>query len=227
MRQQPFLYEGTITKTVRLNSLLYLPPEYGDDTTTRLPLILFLHGAGERGDDLNILNNHGIPRLLAQGRDLPFVIVSPQCPPNSEWSLHMDALTALLDHMLDTYRIDRERVYLTGLSMGGRGAWLWAALNTERLAALAPICGRRPDILRNPPQAARLKDLPIWVFHGAQDKIVPVEESLKMVEALEACGGKPRLTVYPDAGHDSWTRTYDNAELYEWFLRQRRGGYQQ
>jgi predicted peptidase len=206
-------------KTVRVRYLLYLPPLYAE-SDERWPLMLFLHGAGERGADLEKVKIHGPPKLIAaEGKDFPFVIVSPQCPEDGWWSdeVQIETLDALLDHIVDRYRIDQHRIYVTGLSMGGFGVWRMAARYPDRFAAIAPICGGG-----DPKDAASIRHLPVWAFHGAEDKVVAVERSQEMVDALEKAGGDVTFTVYPQAGHDSWTQTYDDPELYEWFLKHRR-----
>ena len=222
MTQQARLLDQVITKTVQLPYLLFLPQGYGTDPEQRWPLILFLHGSGERGDDLEILKQHGIPRIVEGDPHFPFVAVSPQCRAHWDWSMEMDALDTLIQAIVAAYAVDERRIYLTGLSMGGRGAWQLAAPFPQRFAALAPVCGRRHDILRNTPNMAALKHLPVWVFHGARDEIVPLAESETLVDALRVAGGDVRLTVYPDAAHDSWTPAYDNPALYAWFLQHTR-----
>jgi predicted peptidase len=217
MPQQAHAFDATITKPVRLNYLIYLPKGYGENPDEKWPFILFLHGMGERGDDLELVKKHGIPKLLDTRDDFPFVVISPQCPPDGWWGEEVDALNALLDEALANYAIDPKRVYLTGMSMGGYGAWQLASLYPERFAAVVPICGGG-----NPAAASRLKDVPVWAFHGAKDAIVLLSESEKMVAGMRAVGGNVRFTVYPEADHDSWTLTYDNPELYEWLLQQRR-----
>jgi hypothetical protein len=129
----------------------------------------------------------------------------------------VETLDALLDSVIGTYRIDEDRVVLTGLSMGGQGTWQLAAARPDRFAAIAPVCGRG-----NPEAAHRLRRVPAWVFHGAQDDVVPIGESERMVAALERCAGDVRFTVYPDAGHDAWTATYERADLWDWLLSHRR-----
>ncbi len=210
-------FEKEITKTLSLRYLLYLPKGYGENKDKKWPLILFLHGAGERGSNLNLVKKHGPPKLVEQGRDLPFVIVSPQCPSESWWTEEFDALTALLDDIESKYAVDRSRVYLTGLSMGGFGSWALGCRYPQRFAAVAPICGGGEWFL-----VGRLKKTPVWVFHGAKDPVVPLRESQEMVASLKRAGGDVRLTVYPEAQHDSWTETYDNPKLYEWFLSHRK-----
>ncbi len=218
MKQQECKFEAQVLKTVRLNYLLYLPKGYDKDSSQKWPLILFLHGAGERGDDLNLVKIHGIPKIVEQRDDFPFIAVSPQCPRTSWWTMENESLNALLDDIVLKYDVDKDRIYLTGLSMGGFGTWTLATLYPERFAAIAPVCGGG-----DPEKVCVLKDVPAWVFHGAKDSTVSPEESKKMVKALEDCGGNVKLTIYPEAGHDSWTETYNNPELYEWFLKYKRG----
>ena len=200
-----------ITKTVEMRYLLYLPPDYNEDVKKRWPMMLYLHGSGERGDDLEQVKAHGPPKHIAQGQDYPLVVVSPQCPEDSWWDV--DELLALLDEVTESYRIDLDRVYVTGLSMGGFGTWYLAARQPERFAAIAPICGGGKVA-----DAPRLKDLPIWAFHGRKDGTVSPRKSREMVNAVNEAGGSAKLTVYPEADHDSWTQTYANPELYEWLL---------
>lgn len=206
-------FEGTITKSVSLKYHLYLPEGYGSEPGRAWPLILFLHGAGERGDDLERVKIHGLTKMLQGRPDFPFILVSPLCPADSWWTENLDAVSALLDEVIEGYAVDAGRVYLTGLSMGGQGAWHLATRHPERFAAVAPICGWGQPYL-----ACRLKDVPIWTFHGALDDTVPPEQSEEMVAAVNECGGGAQLTLYPDADHDSWTATYTNPELYEWLL---------
>lgn len=204
-------FSKEITITVKLNYLLFLPEGYEADAAKRWPLMLFLHGAGESGNDLKKVKVHGPPKIVETKKDFPFILVSPQSPGRG-WNA--DTLNALLDEIVKTYRVDPDRVYLTGLSMGGFGTWSLAAAHPERFAAIAPICGGG-----NPSDAGKLKDLPIWVFHGAKDPTVPLRSSQAMVNALkDAKAPDVKFTIYPDAGHDSWTETYDNPDLYTWFL---------
>jgi predicted peptidase len=185
------------------------------------PLVLFLHGAGERGSDLERVKAHGLPRELGAGNPLPESahVLAPQCPAESWWPFELHHLSTLLEDALARLPIDPTRIYLTGISMGGYGAWALAIKHPERFAALAPVCGGGTPLL-----AARLKALPIWAFHGAEDEVVPLEESERMVSAVNAAGGQAKLTVYPEVGHDSWTLTYRDPALYTWMFAQRRGG---
>jgi predicted peptidase len=209
-------FEKKLSKTLAIDYLLYLPQGYGR-TEQKWPLILFLHGAGERGKDLNKVKEHGPPKIVDQGKALPFVIVSPQCPEELWWTDEVEVLINLLDEIESSYAIDTQRVYLTGLSMGGFGTWALASKYPERFAAIAPICGGG-----EPFSTRRLKNVPVWVFHGADDPLVSLERSEEMVEMAKKMGVDIKFTVYPDIGHDSWTRTYDNQRLYDWFLEHRK-----
>lgn len=221
MQVHPLELDQEIVKRVQLRYLLWLPTGYAHGAQV-WPLILFLHGSGERGDDLARVMDYGLPQRLAHGFDLPAIVAAPQCPLNGDWTLQDDALLALVDDLCATYAIDLRRIYLTGLSMGGRGAWRLAAAHPERFAALVPICGRRPDGVRSAETLCPLCALPIWVFHGAQDQVVPIEESDAMVAALRACGATVRYTIYPDVGHNAWTPAYAEPELYRWLFDQQR-----
>ncbi len=197
---------------ITMHYLIYLPKDY--DGKKPMPLLLFLHGAGERGDDIELVKKHGPPKLIAQGKDFPFIVVSPQCPKGRFWDAR--SLDTLLDHVEQTYAVDSSRIYVTGLSMGGFGTWALAAYAPERFAAIAPICGGGEKFW-----VRKLTHLPIWAFHGEKDSVVPPHRTTELVEQLKKLGGNVKLTLYPGAGHDSWTATYDNPELYEWFLKQR------
>lgn len=198
-----------------LDYLLYLPPEYPHRETH--PLLLFLHGSDQRGDDLERVKAHGPPRLIEAGRDFPFLVVSPQCPSGSWWN--PAELNTLLDHLISTYRVDTNRIYVTGLSMGGYGTWALAAAFPERIAAIVPVCGGG-----DPAQAGRLKQIPAWVFHGARDEAVDLSESQKMVDALRAAGGTVQFTLYRRAKHaDTWKKAYQEEALWEWLLRRHKG----
>ncbi len=222
MAQEAHVYVDATTRPLRLGYWLHLPREYSADTQRRWPLILFLHGAGERGEDIERVKKHGIPKVveaMAQaGEDLPFIAASPQCPQHSAWVEQEDAVLGLLDELAARYRVDTQRVYLTGLSMGGFGTYYIALNHPERFAAIAPICGGLTWWTGFVERAAALRDMPVWVFHGAKDETVPVEASQQAVDALRAVGNDVRFTIYPEAGHDSWTETYNNPELYNWFL---------
>jgi predicted peptidase len=211
--QQAKTFEKKIIVTAKLDYLLSLPAGYGKSRKS-WPVVLFLHGSGESGNDLNKVKVHGPPKLVESNGPFPFILVSPQSPGRG-WN--PDVLNGLLDTVIKQYHGDKDRVYLTGLSMGGYGTWALAAAHPEKFAAIAPICGGG-----NPSDASKLAKLPIWVFHGGKDTTVPLRRSEEMVEALKAAGGSPKFTIYPEAGHDSWTATYDNPDFYKWLLAQKR-----
>jgi poly(3-hydroxybutyrate) depolymerase/ubiquinone/menaquinone biosynthesis C-methylase UbiE len=198
---------------VTLDYLLFLPQDYQKKDSW--PLMLFLHGAGERGDDLELVKVHGPPKIVETDKDFPFILVSPQGEPNRWWQ--PIELTALLDEIVAKHKVDEDRIYVTGLSMGGYGTWALAAYTPNRFAAIVPICGG------GAPYRTRLyPHLPVWAFHGGKDSVVPAQLSRDMVDALAKHGGNAKLTIYPQAGHNSWTETYDNPELYKWLLEQKR-----
>ncbi|WP_289355419.1 prolyl oligopeptidase family serine peptidase [Paenibacillus sp. S-12] len=213
MNQVQHRLQREIRKQVDIHYLLYLPDKYGDDKSVKWPLLLFLHGAGERGNDIKLVKRHGPPYLIDNGKAFPFVIVSPQCPQNSMWEMETDAVIAMLDELIATHNIDESKVYVTGLSMGGSGAWNLAADYPNKFAAIAPICSGG-----NLEKSKQLKHTPIWAFHGENDDVTPVKQAQEMVKAVEASGGSAKLTVYPNTKHNSWTKTYNNPELYQWLL---------
>jgi predicted peptidase len=222
--QQVRSFRRPITRTLSADYLLFLPRSYAEAADQQWPLILFLHGAGERGTNVWLVAKHGPPKLVRTKPEFPFIVASPQCPAGQTWS--NDTVLALLDELLARYRVDPARVYLTGLSMGGYGTWSLALAAPERFAAVVPICGGGDPIkvlLADPRQAAALKSLPVWAFHGAKDPVVKLIESERMVNALKQSGSREvQLTVYPEAGHDSWTEAYDNPQLYDWLLARKR-----
>lgn len=207
----------TLRKRVdaRLDYLLYLPPNYKSQAAW--PMILFLHGVSDRGSDVEQVKRTGLPSLIEKGQSFPFIIVSPQCPAGDAWVWKLEALSALIDEVASQYKVDPDRIYVTGLSMGGFGSWALAAYSPERFAAIVPICGGG-EVTSMP----RLKRLPVWAFHGAKDDVVPVERTQQLVDALAQLHGDVKCTIYPELKHDSWTATYDNPELYKWLLEQRR-----
>ncbi|CAN5510079.1 prolyl oligopeptidase family serine peptidase [soil metagenome] len=201
----------TYSNHVWMDYLLYLPASYDADQKKEWPLILFLHGSGERGYDLAKIKTHGLPPYLDTQKDFPFIVVSPQCPEHQYYD--NDQLIVLLNEIQRKYRVDSSRVYLTGLSMGGWGAWQLACAHPERFAAVAPVSGWGLEDL-----AENMKDLPVWAFHGADDKAVPLDWDQRMINEVKKAGGDPKFTIYPGMGHNIWKKTYENPELYEWFL---------
>ncbi|UOQ86307.1 prolyl oligopeptidase family serine peptidase [Gracilibacillus salinarum] len=226
--QKECIFTGGSTS---LPYLIHVPDRYVLEGPCQYPLLLFLHGAGERGNDLALLKNHGLPKLLEQKEyhDFPFVTVSPQCPEDSYWTEHLTDLKLFLDYLIDEYEIDVNSICLTGMSMGGIGAWNLALQYPDFFHALAPVCGSitlpthrkkafhelytKQQVLE---AITRIKHLPIWAFHGALDEVVPIDETKQIVAHLQELGAHVQLTVYPDIGHDSWVPAYETEELYWW-----------
>lgn len=198
--------------------LLYQPKRYDADGA-KVPLMLFLHGRGESHGPLNVVAKWGPPRRLAAGEHMKYLVVSPQCPRSSFWSKkdQQVRLLELLAHITKTYNVDTDRIYLTGLSMGGYGTWRLAADHPSMFAAAIPVCGAG-----DPKDGAKLTDVPIWAWHGAEDRTVPHNRSVEMVEAIKAAGGKKiRFTSLAHIGHASWQAAYQSADLYAWLDKHR------
>jgi dienelactone hydrolase len=196
--------------------LLYQPPGYNEDTLKKWPLVLFLHGSGESGDDLNKVKKNGPPELIEQGKQYPALVVSPQSDVPSGWDI--DQLYKLLQQVKKKHRVDPDRVYVTGLSMGGFGAWAIAMKYPQEFAAIAPICGGGDTT-----NAWKMRHIPIWNFHGTLDKNVPIEGSINMVKAASRFNEHVSFTIYPDKAHNSWDTTYNtNDTVFNWLLKHRR-----
>lgn len=191
-----------------------------DPQKESIPMIVFLHGAGERGFDVSALKVHGIPKIFAADPDykgLRVITLSPQCPTHMTWNMLAAEVMELIKKVCDEYNVDRDRVSLTGLSMGGFGTWEIGMQNPDFFSALAPICGGAMSW-----REGALKNMPMRVYHGDADPVVPVKNSIDAVERLRAEGGNPELTIYPGVGHDSWTYTYEQTDLIEWLVAQKR-----
>ena len=200
-----------------LSYYLYYPKDYKSEKNKKFPLLLFLHGGGESGDSLSTIKSNGPPKLIVQGKQFPFLILAPQNPYKKKW-WNTRAVAQLLDTIVENNKVDKNRVYLTGLSRGGGAAWEMAVQYPDKFAAMAVVCGMTPL-----PYANWIdKDLPIWVFHGDQDKSIPISESVNMVDKLKAMGYDVKFTIYEGVGHNSWENTYTNEELYSWFVKQRK-----
>lgn len=212
-------FSRRVTRNLSLDYWLHLPPDYTRKDS--YPLILFLHGSDERGHDLNALRKASLPALAQQGDNFPFIALSPLCPNDSTWPMQRDGLLMLLDAIQRKYAVDPHRIYLTGLSMGGYGVWFLGSEHSERFAAVVPVCGGYDEMLGYPERVCGLRYTPVWAFHGARDRAVPAAETRTMVRVLRRCGGNVKLTVYPRAGHDIWTRVYSNPALYGWMLSHR------
>jgi predicted peptidase len=203
--------------TEKLRYYLYYPEDYKVDSLEQFPLLLFLHGGGESGDSLVSVKRNGPPKLIVRGKQFPFLILAPQNPHRMKW-WNTAAVMQLLDTIIANNRVDKRRIYLTGLSRGGGAAWELAVQYPDRFAALAVVCGMAPL-----PYAAWIdKKMPIWVFHGEEDESIPISESENMVKRLLGMGYQVRFTRYPGVGHDAWIQAYDTEELYEWFMEQAR-----
>jgi dienelactone hydrolase len=195
--------------------LLYLPKGFSQHPAVKYPLLIFLHGSSESGIDIDNVKKHGPPQFLDDRPDFPFIVASPQAPYPPR-GFDLEELTVLLSQLLERLPIDEDRVYLTGFSMGGFGTYLWASVHPETFAAIAPVSGAaRPEV------ACNLRSVPIWAFHGAKDETVKVENDEAGVNAIKACGGDIKFTVYPDVGHSS-DSAYADPQLYQWFLGHRR-----
>ena len=197
-----------------LQYLRYLPPAY-ENTDEKFPLVSFLHGSGERGTVLDLVAKHGWPRYASEGTEYPFILVSPQLPEGCHWCGQINTLNGFLDHLIATLRVDPKRIYITGLSDGGTGVWLWGMNNAGRFAAMIPVCGA--GILWGSFEMVRT---PVWAFHGDMDGAIHYTESTRMVDEINRCGGNARVTIYPGVGHDSWEQAYTDPALIDWMLAQ-------
>lgn len=206
----------TVTKE-KLSYYLYFPDDYESKPEEQFPILLFLHGGGESGDTLTALKKNGPPKLITEGKQFPFLILAPQNPHQKKW-WNTRAVNQLLDSIVATNRINKKRIYLTGLSRGGGAAWEMAVQYPEKFAAMAVVCGMTPV-----PYASWIdKNMPIWVFHGEEDESISISESETMVNRLKEMGHDVKFTRYPGVGHDSWVKAYNTNELYEWLERQER-----
>lgn len=196
--------------------LLSLPEGYEAEAARAWPLLVFLHGAGERGDDLELLLKHGPPKLIAAGKKFEAIVVSPQVPAGETWNEH--GVKALVDKLCGEYRVDASRIYLTGISMGGFGTWETVLTYPNVFAAAAPICGGAGIGMV---KLDRVKELPLWVFHGGADTVVPPEYSTTVQKRMKNHANF-KFTLYPGVGHDSWTQTYENEEFWSWLFAQKK-----
>lgn len=228
---EKLIYKDSVGKTLPYR---LMKPE-GYDAAKKYPLVVFLHGAGERGTDNEKQLVHGVPQFASEANreKYPCFLIAPQCPDDTKWvdvdwsaDSHQSPkemteptrLTVeLLESLAKQYSIDPKRIYLTGLSMGGYGTWDLIARRPELFAAAVPICGGGDEAT-----AEKIKGLPIWAFHGAKDGAVKPARSRNMIAALERAGGKPKYTEYPDVGHDSWNPAYKDAEMLKWLFEQKK-----
>ena len=204
-------FKTEIIQKKQLGYLLYSP----ENTKEKKPLIVFLHGSGERGNDLEKVKVHG-PFKYLKDHKLDAYILAPQCPDEEVWN--EEVLYRLIQKIVKENNIDSKRIYLTGMSMGGWGAWQLALVHPDTFAALVPICGFTDAVPMI--EDCNMKDLPIRIFHGLLDDVVDVNYAITIYRKLKPCGGDIKLTIFDDANHDSWTRVYDNKDIYEWMLKQ-------
>ena len=200
---------------VSLKYHIYFPNNY-HDSDTKFPLVLFLHGAGERGDNLRLVEKHGIPKMINNGINFPFITVAPQCPKFQYWSepVNVKTLLLLVEEIIKKNKVDIERIYATGLSMGGYGTLAIAKERPDLFSAIIPVCGGLDTT-----DIERLKDIPIWLFHGAEDKVVPVENSELIYDLLKPINPEIKITIYKGINHNSWEMTYNNQNIFDWMLK--------
>lgn len=190
----------------------YLPKDFNPEE--KYPLVFFLHGAGERGEDPDIGCRHGyMKHVREEGAEYPFIFIGPQCPEDKYWGCYTESLIAFLEEKMEELPIDPHRVYLTGLSMGGTGTWMLAMACPEKFAAIAPVCGTgiywHSEIM---------KDVPIMTYHGDLDTVVPIDESIHMISAINRKGGNAQIKILYNTGHDAWVEAYKGDELWRWLL---------
>jgi predicted peptidase len=198
-----------------LKYLLYVPSDYAKQQ--KWPLIIYLHGGSLRGDDLEMLKRYGLAALLDKQVSIPFIVASPQCPLGKAWVDEEDALLGLIDEISTGYGIDRDRIYLTGHSLGARGTWFLASRHPEKFAAIVPMADAPSELS----WATALKEVPVWTFHGTKDELAPFERTERFVKALQSAGGQVKFTPLPDRDHFILD-VYENKEIYDWLLQQRR-----
>lgn len=208
------IYEFANRRIEKINYLLHLPKAvpYGG-----LPLIIALHGAGERGDDFSKIAVHGLPKYIEAGLDLPAVVIAPQCPEGYIWNLLTEELKELIDFVIEKYGVDKTRVSITGLSMGGYGTWEMGMSYPGFFAALAPVCGGGVSW-----RAELIGKTPVWAFHGDCDTVVPPINSIEMCDRLKTAGGNVRLTIFHGVGHESWEPAYEDTKVIEFLLSAKR-----
>lgn len=230
-----FLNKSIVVAGQEHKYVVYVPGDY--EPSLAWPMIFFLHGAGERGNDGLKQTQVGIGRAIRfYPERFPAIVVFPQCPEDKFWDAILPAMESMLTRTQEEYHIDAQRIYLTGLSLGGYGTFLWGGMKADTFAALMPICGggRLEDITKHAAIASEdvfgnfdtrvnnLATLPIWVFHGAEDTTVPAERSREMVELLKEAGGTVQYTEFEGVDHNSWDPAYDLKKATDWLLKQKK-----
>lgn len=209
-------HEWKSDKYYNFKYVKYLPKDY--DENKKYPMVFFLHGAGERGDDLDVASRHGYAKYIREeGKDYPFIFIAPQCPDGKYWGCFTESLIAFLDYICEELPVDKDRLYLTGLSMGGTGTWMLAMADPDRFAAIAPVCGS--GICWN---CGIIGDMPVMMYHGDLDEVVPITESVTMLKGMERKGGKAELKICYGMGHNAWDVAYAGDELMNWFFKHKK-----
>lgn len=208
-------FTSKIKKTVSFNYLLALPENFSPEE--KLPMIVFLHGAGERGTELNILKNQGIPRMLDSGLVVRAIVLAPQIDGERVWNTYTDELEELISDTKQRCNADPNRISLTGLSMGGFGTWELAISKTELFSAIAPICGGGMSW-----RAGKLKNMPVRAYCGDADDTVPYRNTVEMTDRINACGGNAECIILHNVGHNSWDWAYEHSDLIQWLVSNRR-----
>jgi predicted peptidase len=205
-------------RTVRYDYLTYLPRDYDVDVSTKWPAIIFLHGGSSRGNDLKRVKANGIPDRLERGKNIPFIVIAPQCPTDRRWETD-DWFDILYTEIMTRYRIDTNSIYLTGLSLGGSGTWYLAMKHPSAFAAIAPICGKTSHIQFTSDSACKLAGIPIWIFHGKDDEVVDVNETYQIARRLDECNVNYSLSIFDGQTHwqTPW-EVYGEDKIYRWFL---------
>ncbi|MEG1981047.1 MAG: alpha/beta hydrolase-fold protein [Clostridia bacterium] len=208
--------DNTLTsKTAEFNYLEFMPKNYKEGTS--YPLVIYLHGSGERGTDINTVANISLPKFAKNGKKYPFYLIAPQINENEEWRFQIDKLNKFLDYLIEHYNVNKNQIYLTGNSLGGIGSWYWAEESGERFAAVVPVCGYG-DL----DKADKLVDIPIWAFHGARDKAVDPNSTIDMVNKINSLGGNAKKTIYKNVQHNAWDYAYKDEKLFDWLLAQKK-----
>lgn len=207
------LFSTEIVKKNELQYALHIPK----NIKQKKPLIIFLHGSGEKGSDIEKIKVHG-PFKYLKNNEIDSYILAPQCPENEYWNA--EVLYKLIQKVQKENNIDSSRIYLTGLSMGAWGAWNLAFLHPEMFACLVPIAGfvDRVPMIEN----CKIQDIPTRIFHGLVDDVVDVNYSIAIYKKLKPCSKDIELTIFDDANHDSWSRVYESKEIYDWMLKQKK-----
>jgi len=222
MNHQLVPFQTIVPKTYDLPYQIYFPTNYGDGSQKNWPLILSLHGTAARGIDPNLILKNDLPATIEAGVEYPFIVISPLCPADTWWSDQLPALDLLLKEVCDRYRVDLDRIAVTGVSMGAYGVWHLGVTYPDRFAALVPVSGGAAWFYGFPERVRTLRYVATWIFHGASDPIMPLREATTLSDELRAAGNTSRMTIIPDGGHDIWKQVYRMPELVQWLLEQRR-----